>query len=314
MIILFIAVCICISGTFWGVTWYLYKRTFGRRYSSEIITENVFYKKDAGILCKAIEIENEKNDKVEILSYDGIKLVGHFYKRKENAPCIIFFHGYHGQASIDGIDIHRITEKMQWNLLLVTHRAHGESGGKYSSIGIKEQYDCLTWAQWADKQFGKLASIYLMGLSLSAVVVLMSSTLKMPSTVCGIIEDSGFTSYSAMASYNARRMMPKFIPACFIVMMLELGAKVFGGFSIYKVDACQALKSDALPVLFIHGSADLWAPVAMAYELYDCCAGEKELLIIEGANHGECYKTDPFKYETKVITFIQRYKKNYGKP
>lgn len=49
---------------------------------------------------------------------------------------------------------------MQWNLLLATHRAHGESGGNYSSIGIKEQYDCLTCAQWADKQFGKLASIY----------------------------------------------------------------------------------------------------------------------------------------------------------
>lgn len=87
MIILFIAVCIFISGTFWGATWYLYKRTFGRRYSSEIITENVFYKKDAGILCKAIEIENEKNDKVEILSYDGIKLVGHFYKRK----CTLYY-------------------------------------------------------------------------------------------------------------------------------------------------------------------------------------------------------------------------------
>lgn len=310
MIILCITVCICISSIFWGVTWYLYKRTFGRRLSSDIIAENVFYKKDAGILRKAIEIENEKNDKIEILSNDGVKLVGHFYKRKEKAPCIIFFHGYHGQASIDGMGIHKITEKMRWNLLLVTHRAHGESGGNYSSIGIKERYDCLAWAQWADKKFGKSASIYLMGLSLSAVVVLMSSTMKMPSTVCGIIEDSGFTSYSAMASYNARRMVPKFIPACLIVMILALGAKVFGGFSIYKVDPRQALKKEILPVLFIHGSADLWAPVAMAYELYDCCAGEKDLLIIEGANHGECYKIDPLKYEAKVVTFIQQHKKN----
>ena len=307
MIILLTAVCI--SSVFWSVTWYLYRRTFGRRSSSETIRENCFYKKDVSILRKAIEIENKKNDRVEILSYDGINLVGHLYKRKENVPFIIFFHGYHGQASIDGIDIYEITEKMQWNLLLVTHRAHGESGGDYSTIGIKEQFDCLAWAQWADKKFGKLASIYLMGLSLSAVAVLMSSAMKMPSSVCGIIEDSGFTSYSAMASYNAKRLLPKFMPYWLIVMMLALGAKVFGGFSIYKVDSRQALKNEILPVLFIHGSADLWAPVAMAYELYDCCAGKKELLIIEGADHGECYKVNPSKYEEQLVEFVQRWNK-----
>lgn len=66
---------------------------------------------------------------------------------------------------LNGVPIYRITKQHQWNLLLVTSRAHGESGGEFSTLGIWERYDCRDWANWAAKRFGAKTSIFLMGVN-----------------------------------------------------------------------------------------------------------------------------------------------------
>lgn len=35
------------------------------------------------------------------------------------------------------------------DLLLVSMRAHDESEGEFSTLGVIEQYDCKAWANWA---------------------------------------------------------------------------------------------------------------------------------------------------------------------
>ena len=82
-----------------------------------------------------------KNEKIIITASDGVRLVGYFYERKKNAPIVIFFHGLWSTGFVNGKPIYRITEKHNWNLLLATLRAHGESGGEYSTFGALEKYD-----------------------------------------------------------------------------------------------------------------------------------------------------------------------------
>ena len=45
----------------------------------------------------------------------------------------------------------------------------------------------------------------------------------------------------------------------------------------------------------------------MAYELYNACASEKDLLIVEGAGHAQSYQTNPQLYEMTVKNFLKRY-------
>ena len=106
-------------------------------------------------LTEAYKIKQKNNEKIVILASDGTKLEGHYYERKKNAPLVIFFHGFRGHSYVDGVPIYKIAQKEKWNVLLVSMRAHDESEGNIFTLGVKERYDCVNWANWAAKHFGR---------------------------------------------------------------------------------------------------------------------------------------------------------------
>lgn len=73
------------------------------------------------------------------------------------------------------------------------------------------------------------------------------------------------------------------------------------------IHTCKALMNTKIPVLIIHGDKDTQAPVAMAYRLNNSCKSEKQMLIIRGAGHTDCYKIDPLRYENAVYEFIKNH-------
>lgn len=62
-----------------------------------------------------------------------------------------------------------------------------------------------------------------------------------------------------------------------------------------------------LGICLIYGDKDTQAPVAMAYRLNNSCKSEKQMLIIRGAGHTDCYKIDPLRYENAVYEFIKNH-------
>lgn len=42
-------------------------------------------------------------------------------------------------------------------------RAHDESEGEFSTLGVIEQYDCKAWANWAVERFGEEKAGFLYG-------------------------------------------------------------------------------------------------------------------------------------------------------
>lgn len=78
------------------------------------------------IITEAYKIKNEPNREITITASDGVKLVGHYFERKKNAPIIIFFHGLWSDSYVCGVPIYRITEEHEWNLLQRTRNANGQ--------------------------------------------------------------------------------------------------------------------------------------------------------------------------------------------
>lgn len=89
--------------------------------------------------------------------------------------------------------------------------------------------------------------------------------------------------------------------------LVNVGARIWGRCNLRGVDACKALMNTKIPVLIIHGDKDTQAPVAMAYRLNNSCKSEKQMLIIRGAGHTDCYKIDPLRYENAVYEFIKNH-------
>ena len=221
-----------------------------------------------------------KNEKIIITASDGVRLVGYFYERKKNAPIVIFFHGLWSTGFLNGKPIYRITEKHNWNLLLATLRAHGESGGNVSTLGVLEKYDCRDWVNWVVSEYGEQTPIFLMGISMGGAVALMSSDLGLPESVCGIIDDAGFTSPLEMIKANSKEKIHHKILSDLFTQFVNVGTKIWGGFDLKEANACVAVSKTSVPVLIIHGDKDKQAPVSMAYKIYDSCKSERELYIV----------------------------------
>lgn len=220
---------------------------------------------------------------------------------------MIFFHGLWSTGFVNGKPIYRITEKHNWNLLLATLRAHGESGGEYSTFGALEKYDCRDWVSWARKRFGTESLIFLIGISMGGAIAMLSSNLEGMECVRGIIDEGGYTSPLEMIEINSRdKLQSKFLVRIFSELV-NVGARIWGRCNLRGVDACKALMNTKIPVLIIHGDKDTQAPVAMAYRLNNSCKSEKQMLIIRGAGHTDCYKIDPLRYENVVYEFIKNH-------
>lgn len=258
-------------------------------------------------LTEAYKIKRKNNERIVIMASDGTKLEGHYYERKKNAPLVIFFHGFRSHSYVDGVPIYKIAQKEKWNVLLVSMRAHDESEGNIFTLGVKERYDCVNWANWAAKHFGRETPIFLMGISMGASVAMMSSNLGLPKSVRGIIDDCGFTSTMEMIDMNCKSHLPDYIPTRMFDFFVEMGTSVWGHFCISKADACKAVSQTDIPILIIHGDRDTQAPLSMAYRLYDSCSSEKQLYVVHGANHAESYRKDPEGYENVIAQFVEEH-------
>lgn len=254
-----------------------------------------------GIIKSVDRVMAEPFEEIYISSRDGVKLHGKYYHHAENAPLVIFFHGYRSGPIRDGNGCHGICKRKGYNTLLVTQRAHGKSEGKTMTFGIKERLDCLDWIAYANERFGRKTPILLMGISMGAATVLMATGEKLPENVCGVVADCP---YSAPKDILKTVMRSLKLPADLLYPVARLSARIYGHFDVEETTAVEALKKAQVPILLIHGDDDRFVPCHMSQECYEACASKKQIVLIKGAGHGISYCVDAKSYEEAVNSFL----------
>ena len=234
---------------------------------------------------------------VEVNSHDGLKLRARYYHRTDGAPVVLMMHGYRGNAYRDGNGIFYFTQKYGFNLLMPDQRAHGLSEGKTIAFGVKERWDCKTWAEYLVERFGKEQKVMLCGLSMGAATVLMASDVGLPDNVTGIMADCGFSSPKEILCSVMKSLK---LPAKLVYPMARFGAKLFGGVDLEEASAVESVKHCKSPVLLFHGEADNFVPCYMSHLCREACACEVELLTVPGAGHGMSYCLNAPDYEAAV--------------
>jgi pimeloyl-ACP methyl ester carboxylesterase len=243
-------------------------------------------------------------EEITIDSYDGLKLYGKYYHRSDSSPLAILFHGYRSaSAERDFCGGMKLCRDKGFNVLLVDERAQGKSEGRAITFGIKERYDCLSWAEYASKHFGEDKPIFLVGVSMGAATVAMASNLRLPKNVVGIAADSAYSSPSEIIKSVIKQ---RHLPYHITYFLAKLGAKLYGGFDLEECSSTEALKSSKVPVLFIHGEADDFVPCYMSRENYEACSSEKRLITVPNAVHGMSYFLDMEKYSQVFDEFIEK--------
>ena len=237
-------------------------------------------------------------ERVDLQAKDGVKLFGRYYD-KQSDKTILFIHGYQSNpfnncsaAMIDFLG-------QGFNVLLIDQRAHGESGGRFTTMGHREKDDLQRWIEYAEHKNG-VEHIFVYGISMGATTVGYASEHIQSKKVKGLVMEAGFTCfYDELASSLGRVFMRKAA-----LNYIYLSTK-----SWLKADIKQSieasLKNNKIPVLFLHGDTDKEVPIDFTRRSFSACAAPKKMVTVEGAGHTLCYIKGGENIRMEINNFIK---------
>lgn len=245
---------------------------------------------------------SQPHEDLWIESFDGLKLHATWFPQGECKKVVICFHGYTSQGMSDYIGLSGYYLQKGYSMLLVDERAHGQSEGKHIGFGCLDRQDALKWIEKVIKDCGEDVEILLHGTSMGGATVLMTSGLKLPIQVKGIVSDCAFTSAKEVFTHVLKSMYH--MPAFPTIQISDFMNRKLSGYGLDECNAAREVKKAKVPILLIHGSGDTFVPCSMCETIYQNCASPKKKLIIEGAAHAESYYKDPTSYEKALNEFI----------
>ncbi|TLG74229.1 alpha/beta hydrolase [Culicoidibacter larvae] len=242
-------------------------------------------------------------------SRDGLQLHGIYIPGNDlnvDNVTVVLAHGYSGNAKGMISFAQYYHSRYGYNILMPDDRGHGESEGDYIGMGWPDRIDYLDWISKMIDQNGKDSQIIVHGVSMGGATVAMLSGETLPEQVKFLVEDCGYTSAWDIFEYQLNDLYS--LPAFPILNATSVMTKIRAGYLFDEASAVEQVKKATLPMIFVHGSDDTFVPTEMVYQLYDAAPVEKELLIVEGAQHGNAFSVDQTgTYKQLINTYIQDY-------
>lgn len=259
--------------------------------------------------AKAAEETNEwleqvNSKKLSVTTEDGYQLMGRvFLQEEESHRWVLLLHGYTGWKE----ELYPIGHQYAiqgYQVLSPDLRCSGESEGDFIGMGWTDRLDNMLWLNYILDQDPD-AEIVIHGQSMGAASALMMTGEKLPGNVKAVISDCAYTDVYSIFQKQIKEWFH--LPGFPIIDGANLVLQLRGGYDIREASAINAVSMTGLPTLFIHGDQDAFIPLEMAEELYEAAAGEKELLVVEGAGHAQSQDKDPKGYYGTVFAFLGKY-------
>ena len=239
---------------------------------------------------------------VRFESEDGVALYGWWNPGEDGWPVIVFVHGLN-RSRIELLERAAESRRRGYGTLLFDLRNHGESDRAFTTLGIDESIDvCAAEAFVESSAPGR--SIALWGVSLGASTALLSANHC--SGAIAAIADSSFLSFEETVSHHFELITP--LPSFPIANILIEITRRRMDFTLDEGDVELAVANHPdLAVLFIAGTDDERMPPDVARRLHAASSNpNSEILVINGARHGQAFQEAPRRYLAAVFGFLDR--------
>ena len=243
-------------------------------------------------------------EEARIRSEDGLSLYAEALVTDEDSHrWVIAVHGYRGNhAQMEALASNYGLRG--YNALLPDLRGCGESEGGYIGMGWPDRRDMLGWIDWILAR-DEAAQIVLHGVSMGGATVMMTAGEPLPGQVKAVVEDCGYTSVWDIFRDELAYLFH--LPAFPVLNAASGISRLRAGYSFTEASALRQVQKAQVPMLFIHGSEDNFVRTDMVYSLYEACPSEKQLLVVEGAGHGNSCNHAPELYYDTVFDFLANY-------
>jgi hypothetical protein len=177
--------------------------------------------------------------------------------------------------------------RMGFSVLLPDYRGYGASQGSFPFESQVYQDAQVVWDYLVKEKKIPPHRIFIYGHSLGGAVAI-DLAVKHPDAA-GLIVESSFTSVAEMVNYQQiYRIFP-------ISLLLN-----------QRFDSIDKVSSLAMPVLFIHGTADWQVPASMSQQLYQAAPQPRQIFLVPGAGHNNVAEVAGSKYFQVVQRFVKQ--------
>jgi uncharacterized protein len=238
-----------------------------------------------------------------VTASDGVTLDGWLMTPPvPNGSGVILLHGVGDTRR--GMAMHAVfLLRAGFTVLMPDARGHGSSGGSLISYGIREAGDVHTWAEWVVRQ-RPIAHLYGLGQSMGAAILLQS--LPRESRFRAIVADCPFDSFEDVARYRLEHAsrLGKLV-SWPVVQIGFLDARLFHGLDLHHASPAEAIRNTNVPILLIHGAADVNIPPSESMALHELNPQSTALWLVPGARHIASLSVSPREYVQRVTDWFR---------
>ena len=238
--------------------------------------------------------------------YDHVPLRGWYLPATPDTRCIIMLQGelhHRNSPGIRALELGRDLVQRGFSVLLYDFRGRGESGGKRSSAGDREQWEALGALDYVNSRGIPTARIGLLGFSLGAsVALLVAARVK---AIPAIVADSAFVDW--LIELERAALHGWELPRWFAYPIVFAGRMFFQANFANVRPIKQVHRIAPRPIMFIHGADDPIIPAAETIELYRAAGNPANIIwLVPGALHVKSYLRRREEYVARVAAFFQR--------
>lgn len=218
-----------------------------------------------------------------------------------SAPVVVFLHGY-GASKAQSLSVAPFLHRAGYAVLAFDFRAHGESGGAYTTVGIEEVRDVDAAVAWLrDRPDADASRVALLGWSMGAAAGIHAAQ-DLPE-VRAIVADSAFARLQNVVAHSLSSFTGLPYQPFGSLGILIASWKVHR--SVGENEPQAAVAHLGKPLLVIQGQRDdIARPDADGGALATAAGPFGELWLVPGATHVNARRAEPREYEERVLGFL----------
>lgn len=273
------------------ICYFVHKSTARQKFPARRLEEHVLF---GDVLRKQFCAQP-----VSFKTDDNISIAGLLILKPNPLRNIILCHGYRMAKE----RMHRFALMFpKDNILFFDYRAHGESGGKWTTIGHHEKKDVLAAAKFLNAH-EQTKNIPIVGIGVSMGAVSLLAAAAESELFKAIILDSPFSRLDEQTQRMvvSRHKLPHFP----FGMLVQNFFERMHQFQLRSVNSIECAQNLSVPVLMIHSQYDKTVPVEDAHRIYEHISSTKVLWIVSKSGHARIFTELPDEYAQRVHSFFE---------
>jgi alpha-beta hydrolase superfamily lysophospholipase len=241
-------------------------------------------------------------EEIALTARDGIKLHSWLFRSPSASASVIVLHG-HGGNKHTCLPLARMLYP-DFNVLLLDHRGHGESGGHRTTIGYEERMDVHAAVDVLTER--GLGPVGIFGMSMGAATAILAAAED--PRILAVVADSPYARLRWAVQQSA---VLRGYPASLTPSIAFLGCLTTALHLRHRMQAFDPVevieRIAPRPLLLMHGVEDEIIPVASAHALFARAHEPKDLWLIDGLKHCRAVEEAFEPFQQRVRGFFNQW-------